>query len=334
MTPVARARLAAWAGSLVSTRSRGIGRVGEAGRHRLFAALTSAAATVGVVALIYPPRWSPGDDAFVLRQANELGLAALFTPLHYLVVVQRAASLLQGPDPVLIGTLACYAAVAVVAVFLAWRVHPAMVLALVLVPAWSVYNTLSDIQWILAVYLLGMLVASPPTSTKGRMADAFGLLACGLTGPFSVLFLPLYAIRARNPVWRWHLFFLGYAAVFQVATMLSVHRAPGPTHDTLAVMLARASLPVGIILLGGLRQPRIRVAAALSVAVGMAFLGINATYHTTDELLAGAGIRYFYLPWVVAIGMAVLAILEAQARWRRSGRPSSRGRTAVPVSPS
>lgn len=270
---------------------------------------TAVLGAVAVIALLYPPRWSPWDDAYVLQQAHESGLAVLVKPYaSYLIVVQRAVSLVEGPNPVLIGTLACYAAAALVALFLAWRVHPAMVLALVLVPAWSVYNTLSDIQWILAVYLLGMLVASPPTSTKGRMADAFGLLATGLTGPFSVLFLPLYVIRARNPVWRWHLFFVACCASIQVMTMISEGRLLGPEHDMLAVMLARASLPVAIILLAGLRQPLPRVAGALYVALVVPFLGIIATYETTAGLLAGDGVRYFYLGWVVAIGMVVLAL--------------------------
>lgn len=279
-----------------------------------------AVAAVAIIPFLYPPVWSVADDTPVLREAS-MGLAALFEPhASYQILIERAFSLVEGPNPLLIGALASYAVTAAIALFLAWRVNPIVVPALVLAPAYSVYGTLTNAQWILAVYLVAMLVATPPTSTKGRVADAFGLLAAGLTGPFSVFFLPLYVIRARNPVWRWHLFFVGCAAAIQVMTMLSQVRLPAPAHDTLAVMLARDGLPVAIIAVAGLRYPRLAL-GALYVAVLIPFLGVNATYHMTGELLAGDGQRYFYLPWVVAIGLGLWALDH-----RRQGeRPLRRG---------
>ena len=209
--------------STSSRRGDRVSGVSLQSRRLLIAALTALTAglTAVIVALAYPPIWSAVDDTGILREANEHGLAALFWESStYLQLIQRAVSLVEGPDPLMIGALGSYLAVAAVAFFLAWRVHPVAILALILAPAFSVYGTLSNIQWVLAVYMVGMLVATPPTSSLGRMGDAIGLFLCGLTGPFSVLLLPLYAVRAINPVWRWHLIVLASAAALQVAFLL------------------------------------------------------------------------------------------------------------------
>ncbi len=260
-------------------------------------------------AVMHPPLWAVTDDANILGQAT--GPAALFqTYSGYLAVIQRAVSLIEGPDPLLIGALASYVAIGLVAWFLAVRVHPVAVVALVLAPATNVYGTLSDIQWICAVYLIGMLVATPPTSARGRMLDGVGIFLCGLTGPFAILLLPLYAVRAIKPVWRWHLLILGAAAVIQLVALSLTYRPPAPEHDIAAVMLARAALPLVLIALTGLWLPRRWAAGTLYVALAVTVLGIMGTLETTAGLLAGAGERYFYLPWVLAIGMAALAVLQ------------------------
>jgi len=225
-------------------------------------------------------------------------------------VAQRAVSVVEGPSPLLVGALASYVAVALVAIFLARRVHPAAVLALLLAPAINVYGTLSNIQWVLAVYLVGMLVATPPTSGRGRLGDAIGIFVCGLTGPFSLLLLPLYAVRAINPVWRWHLVVLAIAAAIQIAALTTSFRAPGSDHDTVAIMGARVGLPIILIVIAGSRLRWTWSLGALYVAVLIPVLGINGTGIPTADLVGRMGERYFYLPWVVGIGMAILAALD------------------------
>ncbi len=285
-------------------------------RRLLIAGLTALTAglTAVIVALAYPPIWSAVDDTGILREANEHGLAALFWESStYLQLIQRAVSLIEGPDPLMIGALGSYLAVAAVAFFLAWRVHPVTILALILAPAFSVYGTLSNIQWVLAVYLVGMLVATPPTSSLGRMGDAIGLFLCGLTGPFSVVLLPLYAVRAINPVWRWHLIVLASAAALQVAFLLLTHRPPGPTQDILGAMVVRDGVPVVAIVLAGWWFSIWRTLGALYVAILIPLFGVLKTMHTTSELFAGEGQRYFYIPWVIAIAM-VLIVLSSRLR--------------------
>ncbi len=283
-----------------------------------------------VVALFYPPVSGVKDDATILQQAHDHGVASLFwTYSGYLGVVHRVVALVQGPSPVLIGALGSYLAVGLVALFIMRRVHPVAVLALILVPAANVYGTLSNIQWVLAVYLIAMLAATPPTSGKGRLIDAIGIFACGLTGPFSILLLPLYAIRARNPVWHWHLFVLASAAAIQLTALSMTFRPSAPEHDIFTVVLARAALPLVGIVITGLWLAWRWMAGALYVAGAVVVLGVAGSLHTTAELLDGAGERYFYLPWVLAIGMMALALRDATAE----RAPSHRGvaRADIPL---
>lgn len=271
--------------------------------------LLAAALTGAAVALFYRPVWSSYDDTVVWQQAYTTGPAVLGTRYSgYLIVLQRAISLLESPNPLLIGAIGSYLAVVVVALFLAWRVHPATLLALIVAPAYSVYGSLSNIQWILAVYLIGMLAATPATSWRGRLVDVVALVACGLTGPFAMLLLPLYAVRAIDRAWRWQLVAVAVAAGVQIVGLdLSVAaRGLPPQHDLLVVMGVRDAAPIALIALTAVWLPLRRVAGALYVAVVIPVLGITSTLHTTTQLLNGDGQRYFYLPWVVAIAMVLM----------------------------
>jgi hypothetical protein len=315
IAPDAPARLAAWAGSLVRTRSRGEARVGEAAYPRLTAIRIGILAAIALE-LLHPPIWSPSDDRHILEDAGAFGLSSLWIDYAgYLIVVQRALAFVVAPDPFLLGALATYLAAGAVAAFLAWRVHPLAPLAL-FVPLDAVYGTLSNIQWILAVYMLGMLVASPPRSAGSRLADYFGVFLCGLTGPFAIVLLPLYGIRAIGPAWRWHLLAIAAAAGFQILVMLNTPRINGPgDNDILAVMAARVAIPLAMIVVTAIWLPKRWVAGALFVGGLIPVLGIVTTLHTTPELVAWAGSRYFYLTWVMAIGLGVLAAVRARARY-------------------
>jgi len=275
----------------------------------------AASMATAVVALAYPPIWSIADDTLVLRQAGERGLAALVWAYSgYLIVAQRAVSLIQTPDPLLIGALGSYAAVFLVALFLAWRVHPAAAIALILAPGYGVYGTLSDIQWVLAVYLLGMLVATPPTSVRGLLGDVIGVFACGLTGPFSIFLLPLYGVRALNPIWHRHLLVLASTAAIQIVSLALTPRHHPPSHDFLLVLAVRDVVPVVLIMFVGWWFSIRRTLGALYVAIVIPTLGVLGTLHTSSELLAGNGqgyfygTRYFYLPWIVALAMVLILL--------------------------
>jgi hypothetical protein len=57
-------------------------------------------------------------------------------------------------------------------------------------------GTVTESQWMLALCTFLILIASPPTSTKGKAADLFLVSLCSLTGPFCFFLWPL-ALRKR-----------------------------------------------------------------------------------------------------------------------------------------
>ena len=65
--------------------------------------------------------------------------------------------------------------------------------------------TITNSQWLLALSAYLLLVMSVPRGMAGQLFDAFVLLLCGLTGPFSIFLLPIalfLAWRLRDR-WRW-----------------------------------------------------------------------------------------------------------------------------------
>ncbi len=64
---------------------------------------------------------------------------------------------------------------------------------------------ITESQWLLALCVFLLLVASKPQSLAGRIFDVFVVLLCGLTGPFCITLFPIalfLAWRERNR-WRW-----------------------------------------------------------------------------------------------------------------------------------
>ena len=74
---------------------------------------------------------------------------------------------------------------------------PALALAYALVPhTGEVLLNLTNIQWSLALVLVLLLIGEDARTGKQRLFDCMVLVLCGLTGPFLVFLLPLFAIRA------------------------------------------------------------------------------------------------------------------------------------------
>ena len=299
--------------------------------------------------------WS--DDGLFYQLGLDAGLRSLTIPYAgTLVLVQRMIVMVETAVPPamapVIGNAAAILMTALVAGFIAssrlsqfipspaWRAGAA--LAFVMLPATGwLYWTLADVQWITGTYLLAMLVATPPTSARGRFGDAIGVLLAGLTGPLSILLLPLYIVRAiRAPVWRWHVLWLGSAAALQSLALLTSYRAPGAGLDLAALpevfalravviplagvnVLAVAALPVGSILLLALaaavrRLPLALVGGAAYVAVLIPLAGMQTTQFATASLMdPHRGEQYFYLGAVVLAGLTVAAL----ARGYRSAVP-------------
>ncbi len=154
-----------------------------------------------------PQFWA--EDGVYYRQAYTLGARALFEPFSgYLHTVQRiVAAVSQWVDPALAPAiftgaaflLTLYVAARTQSTRFPLRPHVGYALAVVLVPdTFEVLLFLTNILRVTAAGLLLVLISREPLRWWQKAHDAAALLLFGLTGPYSVLFAPLFVWRA----WR------------------------------------------------------------------------------------------------------------------------------------
>lgn len=91
---------------------------------------------------------------------------------------------------------------------------PLLALAITLSPFQNeVFFGLANSQWILALGLLLLLFSKQPESIKSYIFEVMLFIVIGLTGPFSILFLPLYVICALWKRTRWNYLLLLLCAI-------------------------------------------------------------------------------------------------------------------------
>ncbi len=159
-------------------------------------------------ALALPQFWAE-DAAVFFRQARELGWRALLEPYagyFHLVprLVAAGANLLDPAHAPLVYALAAglgtlhVCALALLRPLASWQGRGWLAaLAVVLVPdAREVLWVLTNVQWILAAGLLLLALGPPSRSLAGNLHDVGVTLVFGLTGPFVLVLLPLFVLRA------------------------------------------------------------------------------------------------------------------------------------------
>ena len=159
-------------------------------------------------ALTNPQFW--GEDAYFFERAYVFGWSSFLEPfagyLHTILrmIAQVAATVDPSRAPAIFvacsGALTLYVAARTMSARCPLpRCAGACALAVVLVPdTFEVFLNVVNLQWVLAAGLILLLLSSDPVRGRQWAHDlaAAGLL--GLTGPFSVLFAPLFALRARS----------------------------------------------------------------------------------------------------------------------------------------
>lgn len=306
--------------------------------------------------LIRTPQFWAEDGLFFFFQAWEHGLSILWRPYAgYLHTTQRivAAATVQ-LDPA--WAPACFVAAALgLTLYVAartqssrfpFRPHVAYALAVVLVPdTFEVLLFLVNIQWVLACGLLLLLISAEARSRLQHIHDAIAATLLGLTGPFSILFLPLFVWRAvhrRTPA-SWMLAAIVFVcAAIQAWTIWKnpVGMEPHPVvlERTLAVpgMRVTASLFAGTfvpndyplavetglglltLLAVGFFATRPGAARLERLWLALAFLALLAAslyrcrYVLPDLCHAVFGSRYFYAPQLVFLWLAITLTADAR----------------------
>ncbi len=157
-------------------------------------------------ALTTPQLWAE-DGSVHLVDNDKHGAGALFLPyrgyLHLLprVIawgVSRVSDVAQWP--LLYNSAALFVAVALFVRFTSPRLElPGklwLILAFVLAAnTGEVFLNLTNLHWLTAFFLLLQTLIARPTTTSQRVGDLAILAVVGLTGPFVIVFLPLFVAR-------------------------------------------------------------------------------------------------------------------------------------------
>lgn len=287
-----------------------------------------------------PQFWAEDGNLFFL-QALTLKSGSLLLPYngyHHLLLrlAALAGDLLPvAAVPAYYVAIAICAALAVSALCLSSRVplppgaRVVLALAVTLAPVrHEVFLTLTNAQWILALAQLLVLISSEPASRQQSLFDLLLVALLGLTGPFVVVFLPLYLARAALRRTRAAAALAAVAAACAAVQLVHLHpdRAAGTLADPGLIQVLPAlvgplfggrlfHLPgslvvLGLMNLGGLllylalaRSALRRKAPELLLPLlGGAAVLLSASYAfrgSAGALLASP--RYFYIPSVTLL---------------------------------
>ena len=308
----------------------------------------------------YPQFWAEDFNPFFI-DARRFGPEVLFAPYNgYLHLLPRLiAGLAAGLHPIVQPAVYVGAAfaltLAVVALALSPRLdlpgRPWLALAVVVVPhTGEVFLNPTNVQWITALALLLTLLARDPASAADGATDAAVVVLAGLTGPFSVLLLPLFLARAWSRRTRASALIAAGVALTAAVQAWFLWHAPSsadPRPWNVAQLLGVVAVRLPMTLAMGEIWP-VKLGYAVTTTLGLAlaaagiFLGVRPGRWRRERLvllaalavLLAAGIRrgrpdtwaffdtfngdrYFYPPKVIALWLVGLVVAEFSTRARR-----------------
>jgi hypothetical protein len=213
-------------------------------------------------------------------------------------------------------------------------------LLIVLPGSWETLGSITLVQFYLGIFLiLASLADGAPRSRWAQVAEVVALMLAALSGPFSVLFVPLHVARAWIRRDRWAIItaaVVGACALLQLLAIALGTRSPEiPTiAGAAALLVARVwSTVIGDFWLGGAIQAqpgivlvlvatavlvglvmaassrlgtrvRLTIAYAAAATVAAALTGDVATFPASSFL----GSRYFLIPtFLLALGLVAWA---------------------------
>jgi hypothetical protein len=155
-------------------------------------------------AFLHPMFWAE-DGILFFQQNNILGWHAIFTSFAgYLDFIIRIIAIIAGYfpfnwQPALYNYAAFAVMLFVVNRIFSNRIHLPLItktffsLSLVLVPSnGEPFMILTNVQFVTSILLILLLIQSPPITTRDYVGDLLVALFVGLSGPISVLLMPLF----------------------------------------------------------------------------------------------------------------------------------------------
>jgi hypothetical protein len=306
--------------------------------------------------ILRPRLWAEDGLVFFL-DAQRHGAAAFLSPYAgYFHLIPRTIAWVAGLfDPSHVPSIYVYSSFGlilwVVAFVLSPRINlpnkPLLALAIVAVPhAGEVFLNPTNIQWITALALLLLSLASDPNDYWDWTADTAVILFAGLTGPFSILLLPFFFIRAitRATKASWRVLLLAaFVASIQgsqvyyhtPAPMEGFSRSPLAIHNLTVVLATRIPLAIlgsqdwvnrvseNLVFAAGLasliavvwlafiadqyRRQRIAILLFLILTAGAAVERVRPDLWGNWGMIIN-GDRYFYIPRVMFLWIVFVSI--------------------------
>jgi hypothetical protein len=307
--------------------------------------------------LLNPQFWAEDGGLFFIEAERYGGWHQLFRPYEgYLHILPRLIAALATPLPLtLVPGFYAWSAVAVTGLTAWWLQSPRLALpggalaALVLatVPhTGEVYLNTCNLQWITALGLFALVLAADATTPALRTAEIALLLVTGLTGPFIILALPLFAWRVWVRRSRWSGFLLAAAVACAAAHVPSLLNrtaetdaaAWAPFHHAavvgrrVVVTVFAGQMPVPEILcalvafatVAGLtaalwRRRTLLPGGLLLLAAGLFVLAATAYKVRPDTWTLSEldnGDRYFFIPKVILLWLLAAFALTSGPRLR------------------
>jgi len=305
-------------------------------------------------AFSHPQFWAEDGTIFFL-DAHSGGWRALLDPYSgYLHLIPRAVAWLAELLPYELIPEAYFSVAVALTLFTCWLtlsprlelpLKPLLALAIVAVPHdGEVWGTLTNVQWVLP---LGMLVLALMRRAKKWLSlEALYLFAVGLSGPFCVLVLPVYALVSYLRKDRYTAVLTGVTATCAVIQTVCVLThpswpiAPAPHDLTLwwEVPMTRTfgslvgsggafhmagSFVLFVLAVGALtwfvvneranRLERAAVALFMTAALFGGLWKFRDALGALLPLVKNNGDRYFYIPKVLLLWLMIM-VLESKAR--------------------
>jgi hypothetical protein len=307
------------------------------------------------------PQLIAEDGPVFFMGAYVQGLAAFITPsAGYLHTVPRIIAWIAGHfDPLIIPAIYNYSSLlihlGVIAAIFSGRislpVKPLFALLLVLVPhTGEIFIHLTNLQWILAAAILLLLLSNDAETRPQIACDIFILTACGLTGPFLIILLPLFFIRLYFRRSRYSLL-LTAAALFPslIQTWFMVNNYTTDASAGSFKPLTLATIICGRLFTALFSAHLIRYFHTSYIWIGTGIIGTVATlllgfrkgpYRTTRIMLSCAifllaipvavkfarhhlilsfmlnGDRYFFMPHLLLLWLLLLSAYENRSKAR------------------
>ena len=298
------------------------------------------AAAVAVVlrrpdALFHAQFWAEDGQNFYADAYNFGALRALLLPyngcLHTVPRLGAAASLLLPLEwaPLLMNCIGIAIQVLPITILLSsrcspWGSLPVRVLYagvyLALPNSWEINANITNSHFHLALIAVLLMLGCPALTPGWKLIDVLTVLMSGLSGPWSIVFLPLILVYWWIRRFTWSLTLIAsvtFSGLLQAAAMLSAHGGARPLAHVGESPGLLVRILGGQILAGALiGTNRIGIDYHLPLLLLVTSLGVTVLFYTLIKAPLSLKLFVVFCFLVLAASLSSPIIVTPQSQWR------------------